>query len=163
MSGPVIRLSDYLPEIKAAIKQAALQWMEETAGELEAQTKRATTSDTGQTKNSWKHDVDADAMEAVVGSDLENAIWEEYGTGEFAAEGNGRKGAWYVPVESVTGSKKPTYNGQVVIVYGRGGQAFYKTNGKQPKKMLHGAWDRVIPKAKKALAAKIKAVKNNHP
>lgn len=159
MGKSTIKLTDHLPEIKKAVKQAALQWLEETSGELEAQTKRATTSDTGQTKNSWTHRVDADAMEAVTGSDLENAIWEEYGTGEFAAEGNGRKGAWYVPVESVTGSKKPTYNGKVVVVYGKGGKAYYKTNGKQPKKMLHNAWDRVIPKAKKALAVKIKTAK----
>ena len=25
---------------------------------------------------------------------LENAIWNEYGTGEYALEGNGRKGGW---------------------------------------------------------------------
>jgi len=159
MGKSTIKLTDHLPDVKASVQKIALQWLEETSGELEAQTKRATTSDTGQTKNSWTHKVDASAMEAVTGSDLENAIWEEYGTGEYAAEGDGRKGAWYVPVESVTGSKKPTYNGEVVIVYGKGGQAFYKTNGKQPKMMLHNAWDKVIPKAKKALAAMLKTAK----
>lgn len=159
MSGPELHLSNFLPEISAASKKVVLQWLEETSGELEAQTKRATTSDTGQTKSSWTHKVDASAMEAVTGSDLENAIWEEYGTGEFAANGDGRQGAWYVPVEAVTGTKKPTYNGQVVIVYGRGGQAYYKTNGKQPKQMLHNAWDKVIPKAKKRLAQKLKEIK----
>lgn len=159
MSKPTIKLTDHLPEISDAIKQIALNWLEETSGELEAQTKRATTSDTGQTKNSWTHKVDANAMEAVTGSDLENAIWEEYGTGEYAAEGDGRKGAWYVPVESVTGTKKPTFNGEVIVVYGRGGRAYYKTNGKHPKKPLHNSWDRVIPKAKKALPAMIKTVK----
>lgn len=159
MGKSTIKLTDHLPAITDNVKKIALQWLEETSGELEAQTKRNSASDTGQTKNSWTHKVDASAMEAVAGSDLENAIWEEYGTGEYAAEGNGRSGAWYVPVEAVTGNSKPTYNGKVEIVYGKGGQAFYKTNGKQPKKMLHNAWDKVIPKAKKALAAKIKTIK----
>ena len=159
MGKSTIKLTDHLPAITDNVKKIALQWLEETSGELEAQTKRNSASDTGQTKNSWTHKVDASAMEAVAGSDLENAIWEEYGTGEYAAGGDGRKGAWYVPVESVTGTKKPAYNGKVVIVYGKNGQAYYKTNGKHPKKPLHNSWDRVIPKAKKALAAQLKTVK----
>lgn len=158
MAGGTIKLTDNTGALKAAVKKVALKWLEETAGELEAQTKRATTSDTGQTKGSWEHDVDASAMEAYVGSANINAIYEEYGTGEYALEGNGRGTPWYVPETAATGSKKPSYNGKVVVVYGRGGKKYYKTNGKAPRRMLHNSWDSVIPKAKKALPAQLKKI-----
>lgn len=154
-----IVLQNHLPEIGEKVRDAALQWLEETAGEVESQTKRAVRTDTGQLKNSWMHQVNADRCEAIVGSPLENALWEEYGTGEFAAEGNGRRTPWYVPVESVTGTKKPTYNGTVIVVYGKDGQAFYKTNGKAPQRTFQNALDEVMPKAKQALEARLREIK----
>lgn len=90
---------DYSPKVKQALAEVALRSLEEVAGELESQTKRNTVVDTGRTKNSWSHRVSASATEgeymAHVGSDYENAIWEEFGTGEYALNGNGRKGGWY--------------------------------------------------------------------
>lgn len=70
--------------------------LEECAGELEAQVKRNSRVDTGQTKNSFQHNVTKDGYEhiATVGSPLENAVWEELGTGEYALNGDGRKGGW---------------------------------------------------------------------
>ena len=68
--------------------------LEECAGEIESQTKQNTRIDTRKTANSWKHVVDEDKHEATIGSDEENAIWEEFGTGEYALKGNGRKGGW---------------------------------------------------------------------
>lgn len=156
-----IELKNYLPEIKDKIDKAALEWLEEASGEIESEVKR--NSAVGQagapTKNSWTHQVDTGKAEAVVGSPLENAIWEEYGTGEHAAEGNGRSTPWYVPVEAVTGYKKPSYNGKVIVVYGKNGRKYYKTNGKEPKKTFQNALDKTVPKAKKALAAKLKSIK----
>lgn len=73
------------------IENAALKFLEEASGELESQVKRNTRVDTGQLKNSWEHVVDADNMIGIVGSAEENAIWEEFGTGEYALKGNGRK------------------------------------------------------------------------
>lgn len=135
-----VEFHDYSIQVLEALDDAALQFLEEAASELQSQAQRKTSVGSGQLKGSWDHVVDESKKEAQIGSPLENAIWEELGTGEYALEGNGRKGAWYVPVESVDGSKKPTFNGQVVIVYGQGGQAFYKTNGKKPKRMLHNAF-----------------------
>ena len=86
--------------------------LEECAGELESQTKQNTRVDTSKTKNSWRHVVDDDKHEATIGSAEENAIWEEFGTGEHALEGNGRKGGWaYVDEEGkghFTQGKKPS-------------------------------------------------------
>ena len=66
---------------------------------------------TGNTKNSFKYKVDDETHTAYIGSNAENAIWEEFGTGEYALEGNGRKGGWkYVDAEGKGGftyGKKP--------------------------------------------------------
>lgn len=86
--------------------------LEECAGELESQTKQNTRVDTSKTKNSWRHVVDDDKHEATIGSAEENAIWEEFGTGEHALEGNGRKGGWFYVDEEGKGhftqGKKPS-------------------------------------------------------
>lgn len=50
-------------------------------------------------------------MEAYVASDAMNAVYEEFGTGEYALEGNGRKGGWWYMDEKgkyhFTKGKKP--------------------------------------------------------
>lgn len=136
-----VQFEDNRVEVLNAIDDTVWAFLEEAGVELEAQVKRNTKVDSGQLKGSWKHVVDESKKQVTVGSPLENAIWEEFGTGEYAVHGDGRKGAWYVPVEKVTGNKKPTFNGEVIVVYGKNGQAFYKTNGKKPKRLLQMAFD----------------------
>lgn len=86
----------------------------ECAAELTSRTIRNSRVDTGETKNSWRSIVERDGsgFVATIGSDKENAIWEEFGTGEFALEGNGRKGGWrYKDIEGnwhFTYGKKPS-------------------------------------------------------
>lgn len=60
---------------------------------------------TGQTKRSFDYRFanKGSELEVKVGSPLENAIWEELGTGEYALEGNGRKGGWYYEDENGKG------------------------------------------------------------
>ena len=107
-----ITFEDYSIKVKEAIGGKVNAVLEECAGELESQVKRNTRVDTGRTKNSFQHKVDDATHTAYIGSDYENAIWEEFGTGEYALEGNGRKGGWkYVDEEGVghfTRGKKPS-------------------------------------------------------
>ena len=91
--GKVI-FEDYTIQVQNAIDSKINAVLEECAGEIESQVKRNTRVDTGQLNNSWQHKVDDDTHTAVIGSSLENAIWEEFGTGEFSINGNGRKGGW---------------------------------------------------------------------
>ena len=130
---PDIEFVDNRIQVNRAIEDAIGAFLLEASAEVASAAARNTPTDSGQLKGS--------KGEAVIGSPLENAIWTELGTGEWALKKNGRKGAWYVPVEKVTGKKKPTFNGQVVVVYGKDGQAFYKTNGKKPVRMLHKAFE----------------------
>jgi hypothetical protein len=68
----------------------------EVSAEIVSQTARNTKVKTGQTKGSWAANLTNDGKEytANIGSDYENAIWEEFGTGEYALKGDGRKGGW---------------------------------------------------------------------
>lgn len=93
-----VKFIDHTIEVQGIITTLAHQALEEACGELESQVKRNTAVDTGQLKSSWTHRVTGSMMageyRGVVGSPLENAIWEEFGTGEYALNGNGRKGGW---------------------------------------------------------------------
>lgn len=90
-----VKFTDNSIQIKAALNDAAIAYLHEAGGELEAQVKRNSRVGSGQLKNSWTYKVDESKGECTVGSPLENAIWEEFGTGEYAVNGDGRKGGWY--------------------------------------------------------------------
>lgn len=117
-----VKFNDFTIEVKNAIEALAYSALEEACGELESQVKRNTAVDTGQTKNAWTHTVkaDKDTFTGTVGNPLENAIWEELGTGEYALNGDGRKGGW---------AYKDRKTGKTVW-----------TMGKHPRRPLHKAY-----------------------
>lgn len=92
-----VKFEDYSMEVKTAIANRIDAVLEECAGELESRVKRNSRVDTGKTKSSFQHKVIGSVMaehyEAHIGSSDENAIWEEFGTGEYSLKG-GRKGGW---------------------------------------------------------------------
>jgi hypothetical protein len=133
-----IKFESYLDEVTAAIEQEAIAWLHESAGELEAQVKRNTAVDTGQLKGSWSYEVDTDKLEAHVGSPLENAIWEEFGTGEFALEGNGRKTPW--KYQDAKGN-------------------WHTTTGKRPKRAFMRAFDSCKHAIAESLRKRFKGLK----
>lgn len=89
-----VKFTDNSAKVKGALNDAIVAYLYEAGGELEAQVKRNSKVGSGQLKNSWTHKVDETKGICTVGSPLENAIWEEFGTGEFALHGDGRKGGW---------------------------------------------------------------------
>lgn len=89
-----VEFEDFSIKVMEALDDTALRFLEEAASEIESQAQRNSRKDTGQLKGSWAHIVDDGKMEATIGSPLENAIWEEFGTGEYAVKGDGRKGGW---------------------------------------------------------------------
>ena len=111
---------DFTKIVLDKIQETGEQFLEEVGGEVESQTKRNTKVDTGKTKNSWEHIVDADKMEVQVGSRYKNALWEELGTGIYALNGDGRKTKW---------------------VYRTEDGKFHATVGKKPRRALDGAFE----------------------
>ena len=97
-----VEFHDYTIQVKGAIDDKINAVLEECAAEIESQTKRNSRVRTGKTKNSFRHKVVESEHTAYIGSDYENAIWEEFGTGEYAVNGDGRKGGWvYVDEKGV--------------------------------------------------------------
>ena len=72
----------------------------------------------------------------------ENAIWEELGTGEYALEGKGRKGGWYILIGEGEGmiSQQVVDAYHLTVKYGKDGKKYAYTTGKKPKRMLHNAF-----------------------
>lgn len=107
-----VKFEDFTVQVIGEVNDRINARLEEAAGEIESAAKRNTRVDTGQTKNAWSHYVDTDSHTAYIGNPLENAIWEEFGTGEHALKGNGRKGGWYYVDEEGNGhftmGKKPS-------------------------------------------------------
>jgi hypothetical protein len=122
-------------EVKAALDEAVLKFLYEASGELVSQTQRNTPVQTGQLKGSWDYKIDESKGEATIGSPLENAIWNEFGTGQYALHGDGRKTPWaYQDIK---------------------GQWHY-THGKRPRRSLQHAWDGTKGKLQSRLAAILK-------
>lgn len=115
-----IEFKDNRIEVKRAIEGKINKFLAEAASLVVSQVAINTRVKTGQTKNSWKSNIDEVKKEAIIGSEFENSIWEEFGTGEFAIEGNGRKTTW-------------TYKDKTTGKY-------YKTKGKKPTRALYKAF-----------------------
>ena len=89
-----VQFTDNSVQVKAAMDEAVGAFLEEAISLIQTQAEDNTPVDTGQLKGAWEHKVDESKGEAIVGNTLENAIWTEFGTGEFAYNRDGRKGGW---------------------------------------------------------------------
>lgn len=138
-----VEFTDNTAKIKAALSEGVIGFLHEAGGEIQAQTQRNSRVDTERTKDSYKYVVDEgkDESTVAVGSDLENAIWEEFGTGEYALHGDGRKGGWYIPENKLTEHAKGKMK-KVVI----DGKIYYHTYGKKPNQPLTKAFQVMNPK-----------------
>lgn len=89
-----VEFQDFSTLARNALEKSARKFLEEAAVEIESEAKRSSPVDTGQLKGSWAHAQNTVALEAKIGSPLQNALWNEFGTGKFAVNGDGRKGGW---------------------------------------------------------------------
>lgn len=143
-----IEFEDYSFQVKGAINDAAKKWLEEASGEIESQAKRNMPAGQwyAQQKNAFEHKVNEAALEATIGNPMEEALWTEFGTGEFAVNGDGRKGYWvYVKGSGKggsTGGKSYTLEGAkraMAIMQSKGIDA-HITKGQQPHRPLQSAF-----------------------
>lgn len=114
-----VEFTDNRIEVKNVLESAAIAFLHEAAGEVQSQAQRNSRVKTGQTRGSYEYQIDEGNLEVEIGSGLENAIWEEFGTGEYALNGDGRKGGW-------------TYRDE------KG--EYYHTCGKLPNRPLYNAF-----------------------
>lgn len=133
-----VEFEDNRIKVKGKIREICISWLYETAGEINHRVVDKTRRvNTGHTKGSWKDVVDSDKLEAYVGSNYQNAIWEEYGTGQYALNGDGRKTPWRY--QDAKGN-------------------WHTTRGKTPTRVLFKAFRSFSSKAKKNLEQKLKGL-----
>lgn len=89
-----VKFTDNSVSVKSAIKEACIQGLQEAGMLVRRQVIDISRTDTGATKGSFDYSIDEGDMTCQVGSPMENAIWEEFGTGVYAENGNGRKSPW---------------------------------------------------------------------
>lgn len=133
-----LEFEDNRLKVKEALFDAGEAFVHEACGELQTRIRRNSRVDTKQTTGSYEYNVESSSngVTGMIGSNLENAIWEEFGTGEYALHGDGRKGGWYIPEEKLTAKAKSKMQRRV----GKNGKVFYFTKGKTPNRPMHNAF-----------------------
>lgn len=154
-------------QVNRAIDDAVGAFLLEASAELVSAAARGSRVDSGHLKGSWAANVDESKGEAVIGSPLENAIWEEFGTGEYAVEKKSPSGYWvYVKDSSDTtsddkriGKRYSLEKAKLIVAMMRAdGLDAYYTNGKKPNHTLQKAFDKnkakIIRRAEKIFKAR---------
>lgn len=142
-----VKFYDYSVNVKSAIKEKALAFLKEIGGEIRSQASRNSRRRKSHTADSFEYKIDKENMAVHIGSDYWNAIYEEFGTGEHAINGDGRKGYWIfvksngaprVPKGGKTYTKKEARR-IMAILRSKGIDAYY-TNGKKANRALFKAF-----------------------
>lgn len=148
-----VKFYDYSVNVKSAIKEKALAFLKEIGGEIRSQASRNSRRKSSQTADKFEYKVDKENMAVHIGSDYWNAIYEEFGTGEHAINGDGRKGYWIfvksngaprVPKGGKTYTKKEARR-IMAILRSKGIEAYY-TNGKKANRALFKAFTTTEPR-----------------
>lgn len=147
---------DFRLEVKAELDDTTIAWLHTWSHEIASQAKRNCQMDGDigkQLRGSYDANVDESKGEGQIGTPLEAGYWEEFGTGEYAAKGNGRKGWWiYIP-GAPSGSGGATYatkeEAEKMAAYIRAkyGKAAIVTNGRRPAYTLENSFKSVQPRA----------------
>ena len=146
-----VEFHDFSVEVKNAMNKRISAVLEECAGELVSAVKRNSRVKSGKTKGSFRYGITrnfaAGSITAHIGSDYENAIWEEFGTGEYAINGDGVKGGWWYHNDNA----KRTKTGKLR----KGQREFIFTYGKRPSRAFWNAFQskksKIISRIQKAL------------
>ncbi|WCG33977.1 HK97 gp10 family phage protein [Enterococcus dispar] len=85
---------DHSQGAKDAIQQATVRWLFEACILVQGQAILLAPTQTARLKGSIDYQVDEGELVGYVGTNVEYAIYIEFGTGEFAENGRGRKGGW---------------------------------------------------------------------
>lgn len=99
------RLEDYSKERSADLESAAIKALTKVGLIVESSAKSKARFDTGQLRDGIDSKVKPNGTETVVmvGSNDDHFVFNEFGTGEFAENGQGRKGGWFYEDEAGNG------------------------------------------------------------
>ena len=155
-----VEFHDFSIKVTEALEECAVQFLEEASSEIESQAKKNSDFAPRSLKNEWDHIVDEGEKEATIGHPKQLALWMEFGTGEFAKNGDGRKGYWiYIEGQgSSAGSNSRSYSSleeakQAMAILRSKGLPAHITKGHKPMRMLESAFEtkksKIIKRANK--------------
>lgn len=81
--------------ILAAVRKRLIDKLDVAGKFVEDSAKLLVAVDTGNLRGSITHKVDEVELSCRIGTNVEYAPYLEFGTGEFAENGQGRKGGWF--------------------------------------------------------------------
>ena len=166
-----VRLEDFSRLVIEAVKDAGIAILEEAAGEVESQTKRNLGKERGrwhqEQKEQWQHIVDNNKLEATIGNPMERSLWTEFGTGDGAEGGKGRKGYWvYVKGSGDGGNENNPPKGgksytleeakKIMAMLQADGLDAHITKGQSPKRPFRTAYNTARPKIERRAAQVLK-------
>ena len=95
-----MKFIDHSDEAKEALERATIEWLLQACMMVEGQAVALAPVQTARLRNSIDYVVDEAELIGYVGTNVEYAVYVEFGTGEFAENGMGRKGGWVYQDES---------------------------------------------------------------
>lgn len=158
-----VKFQDFSFEVKAAINDVTINWLRETAHDITSHAARNCSKDqkySSQLRGSYANIVDEAKGKAAIGSPMEQALWEEFGTGEHADTNKnggkpGRKG-WWVYSDEYTGNGGKTRTEAQAKAIAASDPTLHATNGRDPNYTLEKAFIAIKPKAVPKLEKKLK-------
>lgn len=136
-------------EVKAELDETAIEWLHTWANEIASHAKDNVQLDGDegvQLRKSYRAYVNEAKGEAQIGTPLESGYWEEFGTGEYAVHGDGRKG-WWVWKEGYEGSGGAMLTEEEAKAIAASDPTIHATNGRPPAHTLEKAFVVTKPKA----------------
>ncbi|HEL1645565.1 TPA: HK97 gp10 family phage protein [Streptococcus suis] len=121
-----MKFVDNSAAVKRELERAAIRGLIKAAMLVESQAVLLVPVNTGGLRGSIGYQVNESELVAYIGTNCEYAIYVEYGTGEFAEAGNGRKGGWLYK----------TPNGEVHFTYGMPPQPYLRPAFRQNQKAI---------------------------
>lgn len=167
-----VKFIDNSLTVKAALNDTTIAWLYEEAAETTSQAQRncrTGESYSAQLKGSYGFNVNEKQGEAQVGSPLEQAFWEEFGTGAYADQSKnggkpGRKDWWiYIPGQESIGDQESNHYAtreeaeqMAAYIQAKYNKVAIVTNGKEPNYTLEKAFTARKPLAIASLQNKLK-------
>ncbi|MFZ2952559.1 MAG: HK97-gp10 family putative phage morphogenesis protein [Streptococcus suis] len=121
-----MKFEDNSAAVKRELERAVIRGLIKAAMLVESQAVLLVPVNTGGLRNSIGYKVNESELVAYIGTNCEYAIYVEYGTGEFAENGNGRKGGWVYK----------TPDGEVHFTYGMPPQPYLRPAFRQNQKAI---------------------------
>ena len=88
------KFTDNKADVEKALKEQVIAWLEAIGEDAASTSAKFAPVDTGRLKNSISSAVDEEGQQVFIGTNVEYAIYHEFGTGKYASGGGGRSTPW---------------------------------------------------------------------